>query len=247
VNREMELTRAIVALGRAARSEAGIRVRQPLPRSSVAAERADLMLSEELRREIADELNVKRVELAENVDAFARRVVRPNPRLLGPRLGPKFPEINRALQAGQYAIQADGTVQVLDQVLTPEEVAVSLQPRENQAVAQDLQFQGGLAVSLDKTVTPDLIGEGRVRELMHRVQMMRRDAGLNVEDRITLGYEASPALASLIESNAERIRDEVGAVDVSVQAQGGDATDEATTWSGTLDGEDVTLTVRQVA
>ncbi len=247
LNREMELARAIVALGRAARSEAGIRVRQPLPRLTIAAERADLMLSEELRREIADELNVKRVELVDNIEAFAQRVVRPNPRLLGPRLGSRFPEVNRALQAGQYAIHPDGTVHVLDQVLTPEEVAVSLQPLENQAVAQDVQFQGGLAVSLDKSITPELLGEGRVRELIHRVQMMRRDAGLNVEDRIELGYAASSALASLIEAFRDRIRDEVGAIDVSDRAQVASGRDEVTVWSGTLDGENVTLTLRQVS
>jgi isoleucyl-tRNA synthetase len=247
LNREMELAREIVTLGRAARSEAGIRVRQPLPRITIAAERADVMLSEEMRREIADELNVKKLEFAENVDAFAKRVVRPNPRLLGPRLGARFPEVNRALQAGEYAVQPDGSVAVLDQVLTPQEVAVSLQPHEGQAVAQDLQFQGGLAVALDRTITPELLGEGRVRELSHRVQMMRRDAGLHVEDRVALAYQAASELASLIEAYADRIREEVGAVEVRQLAAGDGHPGGASAWSGTLDGEQVTLAIWQVS
>jgi isoleucyl-tRNA synthetase len=247
VSHEMELAREIVTLGRAARSEAGIRVRQPLPQITIAAERADLMLSEEMRREIADELNVKRVELADNVEAFAQRVVRPNPRLLGPRLGARFPQVNRALQAGQYTLQPDGTVVVLEEVLTPEEVAISLQPHEGQAVAQDLQFQGGLAVALDRTITPELLGEGRVRELSHRVQMMRRDAGLHVEDRIVLGYEAAPALAALVAEHAERIGEEVGAVEVRDLARSNAQAGEATAWSGTLDGEEIGLSIWRVS
>jgi isoleucyl-tRNA synthetase len=243
--REVELARAIVTLGRAARSEAKIRVRQPLPKITIAAERADRMLSEEMRREIADELNVKDIEFAANVDAFAQRVVRPNPRVLGPRLGKRFPEVNGALQSGAYSLQPDGSVQVLDQVLTPEEVNVSLQPRENQAVAQDLQFQGGLAVALDRAVTPELLGEGRVRELVHRVQMMRRDAGLKVEDRIVLAHQASPAFAGLIESYADRIARDTGAREV-VSASG-QISPEATSWSGTLDDEEIRLSIWQVA
>jgi isoleucyl-tRNA synthetase len=247
VSREMELARGIVTLGRAARSEAGIRVRQPLPQITIAAERADLMLSEEMRREIADELNVKRVELAENVEVFAQRVVRPNPRLLGPRLGAKFPEVNRALQAGEYVLRPDGMVAVLNEVLTPDEVAVSLQPHEGQAVAQDLQFQGGLAVALDRTITPELLGEGRVRELSHRVQMMRRDAGLHVEERIMLAYQGSPALTNLILENADRIREEVGAVEVQDVSRSDGRPADPTAWSGTLDGEEITLTIWQVS
>jgi isoleucyl-tRNA synthetase len=248
LDREMALARAVVTLGRAARSDAAIRVRQPLPRLTIACEAAQLALSDELRAEIADELNVKQVEVADHVEAFARRVVRPNPRLLGPRLGREFPAVVAALQRGEFSLEEDGSVKVLEHRLTRDEVNIVLEPLDDQAVAQDLQLAGGLAVALDRSVTPELRAEGRARELVHRVQTMRRDAGLSVEDRILLGYQASPAWSEVLATFSERIREEVGATGLGE----GDARDSShsalstqhsalVTWEGSLDGEPISL------
>jgi len=243
VLREMELAREIVTLGRAARNDAAIRVRQPLAAITVAGELGNVRLSDELIDEIADELNVKRVEVAQNVESFARRVARPVPRLLGPRLGSRFPEINRALQAGAYTIQKDGSVRVDGEVLARDEVSITLEPLEDRAVAQDLQWQGGLAVALDRSITPELRAEGLAREIVHRVQMMRREAGLSVEDRIVLYYETvSPTMKSVFEAHGSHIRDEVGATEI-VQSPTSKVSRELS-WEGDVEGEPLGLTIR---
>jgi isoleucyl-tRNA synthetase len=247
---EMALAREIVTLGRAARNDASIRVRQPLAAVTVAGELGNVRLSDELVDEIADELNVKRVEIAQNVEAFARRVARPVPKLLGPRLGARFPEINRALQAGQYTIQDDGSVRVDGEVLSRDEVNITLEPLENRAVAQDLQWQGGLAVALDRAITPELRAEGLAREVVHRVQTMRRDAGLSVEDRIQLGYHtASLDLEGVLNSLGSRIREDTGALDIledpGIQRRGTDLYGSSTTWEGDIEGEQLVLTIER--
>ncbi|MBM2812684.1 MAG: isoleucyl-tRNA synthetase, partial [Chloroflexi bacterium] len=244
---EMDLTRAIVTLGRAARSEAGTRVRQPLPAITIATGSGSIDLAEELRQEIADELNVREVRTAEKVDAFARRVVRPNPRLLGPRLGAAFQSVKQGLQDGTFTINPDGSVSVAGQTLASEEVAVTLEPLDNQSVAQDMQWHGGLAVALDRNVTPELRSEGLAREVVHRVQMMRRDAGLSVEDRISLDYRASPGLLAVLETHGDRIKREVGAVVFrrldSLESTNGPDGESA---QARIDGEDITLSLRTV-
>jgi isoleucyl-tRNA synthetase len=246
----MAVAREVVTLGRAARNDAGIRVRQPLPAISIASESADISLSDEMKAEVADELNVKAVLIADNVEAFARRVVRPIPKLLGPRLGGAFPAVNRALQGGQYTLNSDGTVTVDGHSLSPDEVTVSLQPLENQAVAQDLQWQGGMAVALDRTITPELRDEGLARELIHRVQTMRKDAGLNVEDRISLGYGATDHLRRVFAAHGDRIREEVGAVDLReteapIPSPATDA-DGIFSWHGVLEEEEIMLALHRV-
>jgi isoleucyl-tRNA synthetase len=245
IRQEMELARAIVGLGRAARNDAGIRVRQPLPALSVAGDLGSVRLSPELMEEIADELNVKRIDLVEDVSAFARRVVRPIPKLLGPRLGPRFPEVVRALQAGDYTIASDGVVTVAGETLAPDEVNVTLEPLENQALAQDLQWHGGLAVALDGTVTPELHSEGLAREIVHRVQLMRRDANLTVEDRIDLKYETpSNELKSVFDVHGGHIAAEVGALALkNSTAVSGNGGANSAAWEGTIEGEPLKMIV----
>ncbi|HYU27193.1 MAG TPA: DUF5915 domain-containing protein, partial [Thermoanaerobaculia bacterium] len=250
--REMELTREIVTLGRSARNDAAIRVRQPLAAITVAGELGNVRLSDELVEEIADELNVKRVDIAQNVEEFARRVARPVPKLLGPRLGPRFPDINRRLQAGKYTIEGDGSVRVDGELLAPDEVNITLEPLENRAVAQDLQWQGGLAVALDRAITADLKAEGLAREIVHRVQTMRRDAGLSVEDRIKLAFDTqSPTIQRVFGDYGERIRDDVGADAVEPGAKS-HVPDEvaagvgSSAWAGDIEGEPVALTIERL-
>jgi isoleucyl-tRNA synthetase len=215
-------------------------VRQPLASITIAGEAADLKLSDELRTEIADELNVKSVLIADNVESFARRVVRPNLPVLGPKLGKELGPVRQALQTGNFAVQADGSVAVAGRVLGPDEVLISLEPLENRSVAQDLRFRGGLAVALDQTVTAALRDEGRARELVHRVQTMRREAGLSVEDRIKLSYTGSAAWDQVLGDHRDRVQAEVGAVTLQ---QGADQANADLSWSGKLDDEEISLSL----
>ena len=251
---EMELARNIVTLGRSARSDAGIPVRQPLPALTIAGELFGVELSEEVLAEIEDELNIKDCRLVEGIDSLARRIVHPNPRVLGPKLGPRFPEVNRALREGEYTINPDGTVTAAGHILGAEEVTISLEPLEDQTLVQHSGggagpsegdgrhgWRAALAVALDRRISPELRAEGIAREVIRRVQMLRRDAGLQVGDRIRLGLDLAPELGRMVQEHRERIRTEVGADTVS-----GEAASTGHVWRGDLDGYAVALSVEPV-
>src|SRR5207302_10878017 len=137
----------------------------------------------------------------------------------------------RARQRGQYTTQDAGSVRVDGEVLARDEVNITLEPLENRAVAQDLQWQGGLAVALDRAITPELRAEGLAREIVHRVQTMRRDAGLSVEDHIVLGYDtATSILRSVFAEHGGRIGEDVGAIQLVPSSElrvAGQAADQA--------------------
>ncbi|HEY8476390.1 MAG TPA: isoleucine--tRNA ligase, partial [Chloroflexota bacterium] len=203
--------RTVVSLGRAARTQAGLRVRQPLARLRVATTEKKPALPEELVREIAEELNVKAVDLGLPVESVAQRVVKPRPQLLGPRLGKAFPAVQEALRQGRYTLQADGSVEVAGQRLAPEEVEVALVAPQGYTVVEG----EGYVVALDTRVSPELLAEGRARELVHRIQTMRREAGLTIEDRVIVRYEASEAIEAVLRAFADYIRAETLSVSLT--------------------------------
>jgi isoleucyl-tRNA synthetase len=255
---EVDLARAIVGLGRAARNEASIGIRQPLAALTVAGELGGANLSDEIRAEVEDELNVKALKFADTVEGLARRIARPNPRVLGPKLGPQFPAVNQALQSGAYKIAADGSVHVAGHVLGPEDVTISLEPLENQTLVQntvggnrptgdsaedgrEVGWRAALAVALDRQLTPELRAEGLARDLIRRVQVLRREAGLQVGQPIVLGLDLPSELRDVLEPQLARIRQEVGATDVRSTLT------EACTWRGDLDGNAVAMSVEPVS
>jgi isoleucyl-tRNA synthetase len=201
---EVAETRSVVELGHQARGDAGIKLRQPLRRAYVrgvdgAAAHA---------AEIGDELNVKEV-LFEG-GPVVRSQLKPNLPVLGPRLGAKLPEVKAALDAGDYeeleagAVRAAGEELAAEELLRGEGSAV-----EGFAIAQNR----ALSVALDLTLDDVLVREGRVRELTHRLNAMRREAGLELSDRIvvTLG----PDEADLLD-HAEWIKEETLAIEIRV-------------------------------
>jgi isoleucyl-tRNA synthetase len=179
--------RRVVELGRQARSQSGIKLRQPLRRLVVQG--ADGV--QDHAREIADELSVKEVEFGP-VNATELRV-KPNLPLLGPRLGKELGAVRAALEAGEFEELDGGRVRVNGHELSPEEVLVERRGKEGWAVAGE----DGLTVALDLALDEELELEGRVRELVHRVNTMRKDARLALTDRIvlTLPGSASDLLA----------------------------------------------------
>jgi isoleucyl-tRNA synthetase len=129
--------------------------------------------------EIAEELRVKEVEFGP-VDAELR--VKPHLPALGPRLGKELGAVRAALQAGDFEDLGEGRFRVLGHELAPEDVLVERAGKEGWAVAAD----GGITVAIDTAVDEELALEGRVYELIHRVNTMRKDAGLELTDRIAL-------------------------------------------------------------
>jgi isoleucyl-tRNA synthetase len=225
---DMGLAMRVAALGRAARNAAGIKLRQPLSRAIVAT-REPARLSQ-LRDLVADELNVKELELVTDETAIVEHHLLPNSQTLGPRLGPLFPKVRQALQsvdtaAVVRALQAGRpwklTVDDQEIELTPDEIRVQTTPRPGLAVANE----GDLTVAVDTRLTPALSQEGLAREAVRRVQELRKNAGLEMDDRIHLYYTATPDLASALQAHAKYLQDETLAIAVTVgPAPAGSAT-----------------------
>jgi isoleucyl-tRNA synthetase len=173
---EMAEVRRVVTLGHQARAHSGMKLRQPLRRLVVQG--ADGASSH--AEEIADELSVKEVEFGP-VEATELRV-KPNLPVLGPKLGKELGAVRAALEAGQFEELDDGRLRVDGYELSPDEVLVERRGKEGWAVAGE----HGLTVALDLALDPELELEGRVRDLIHQVNAMRKEAGLDITDRIVL-------------------------------------------------------------
>jgi isoleucyl-tRNA synthetase len=184
---EMAAVRRVVELGRQARAQSGMKLRQPLRRLVVQGAEA----AEGHAGEIAEELSVKQVEFGP-VEATELRV-KPNLPVLGPKLGKELGPVRAALEAGEFEELEDGRLRVNGHELSPEEVLVERRGKEGWAVAGE----DGLTVALDLALDEELELEGRVRELVHRLNTMRKEAGLELTDRIVV---------TLPESESELLR-----------------------------------------
>ena len=143
-------------------------------------------LAEKHADEIREELRVKDVEFG-SVEASELRV-KPNLPVLGPKLGKELGAVRAALEAGEFE-EVDGGFRVAGHELGTEEVLVERTGKEGWAVASE----DGLTVALDTTLDEELLREGRVYELIHRVNAMRKQAGLELTDRISLSLPADDA------------------------------------------------------
>jgi isoleucyl-tRNA synthetase len=182
---EVAETRRVVELGRQARSMSGVKLRQPLRRLVVQG--AGVARSHE--DEIRDELRVKQIEFGD-VDASEVRV-KPNLPVLGPKLGAALRDVRELLARGEFEQLEGGRFRVNGYVLEPGEVLVEHVGREGWAVAVD----DGLTVALDTTLDDELRREGRVLDLIHQLNQMRREAGLELTDRIRVWVPDEDLLA----------------------------------------------------
>ncbi len=211
---QMALTRRLVELGRAARAASGVRTRQPLGRALVAAAGWDA-LPDELRREVAEELNVTDlVALGDAAGDLVDVTVKANFRSLGRRFGKRTQHVAAAVSAadpaelvsglraaGSVAVDADG--EVVD--LGADDLIVTESPREGWAV----ESAGGETVALDLTLTPELRRAGLAREVVRLVQEARKGAGLAVGDRIALWWHGDGEGADALREHATAIAGEV--------------------------------------
>jgi isoleucyl-tRNA synthetase len=181
---EVAELRRVVELGHQARGEVGVTLRQPLRRMFVRGAPAARGHEEE----IADELNVKQVLFDEG--PVARVQLKPNLPLLGPRLGAKLRDVKAALAAGEYEELGDGRLRTAGEVLQPEEVIRG----ERLAVPGFVIAEDDtVSVALDTELDDELRLEKRVRDLIRRVNQLRKDDGLAITDRIVLAVPAADA------------------------------------------------------
>jgi isoleucyl-tRNA synthetase len=195
----MATARRAVELARTLRGNAGLKVRQPLARMWLALPGGDLAEREALLSLIADEVNVRSVELIGDESELVERRLRPLLPKIGKRLGSAIPAVMTAAREGRYEIRPDGSVAVAGQTLAPDEVEILASPRPGTIVAHDV----GLVVVLDTELTPDLRAEGDARDLQRAIQDLRKEAGLAVDDRIDLWVDGlSAATAAHLDSVA---------------------------------------------
>jgi isoleucyl-tRNA synthetase len=197
----MDLARAVCSAALSLREDSGLRVRLPLPELVVAGPEAETLA--ELTDVLADELNVKSVRLVPDASGFGERVLRPNAKVLGPKLGGEVQKVLAAARAGEWQ-QTEAGVVVAGHTLADGEYELVVQPAPGRATAA--VGGTGLVVDLDTTVTPELEAEGRARDVIRIIQQARKDADLHVSDRIELVVGTDDELRSAIETHADQIR-----------------------------------------
>ncbi len=208
LEKNMELVRDIVVLGRAARNEANIKNRQPLANLFVKAEHT---LSTYFIEIIENELNVKQVMFKDDMEAYLSYSFKPQFKVLGPKAGKRMGEIKNALaQVNGHAAKSelDNTGKLHIELagseidLLPEDVEVTMAQTEGYLC----QRYGGVTVALETTLTPELIEEGFVREIISKVQVMRRENGFEVTDHITVAVTGNEKIAEIIRKNEQMVR-----------------------------------------
>jgi isoleucyl-tRNA synthetase len=216
----MDAVRRAVELGRAARSQAGVKVRQPLRKAVIVARGTEREAIERLGELVAGELNVKELEFVSEEADLVRYEVKPNYRSLGPRFGKAMPEVAAAVEALQpesvsaalagertLGINVDGS----EHELQPDDVTLVMQPLDGYQV----EAESGRAVALALELDDELRAEGVAREIVHAVQNARRDAGLEVTDRIELRLGGDEELLAAARAHEEYVAGETLATAVA--------------------------------
>jgi isoleucyl-tRNA synthetase len=222
----MEAVRLTVELGRAARAQAKVKVRQPLRRAVIVANDAEREAIERSSALVTTELNVKELDFVSEEADLVSYAVKPNYRSLGPRFGKRMPQVAAAVEAldpahvagvmgdgGEVGINVDGD----EHVLGPDELTLALQPLEG----YEVEAEAGHAVALQLELDDELRREGLAREIVHAVQNARKEAGLEITDRIELALDGDEELISAARAHESYLAGEVLATSVSYEAGDG--------------------------
>jgi isoleucyl-tRNA synthetase len=236
----MDAVRLTVELGRAARAQAKVKIRQPLRRAVIVANDAEREAISARAELVKGELNVKRLDFVSDESELVSYAVKPNYRPLGPRFGKRMPQVAAAIEAldpvhvarvmadgGEVGINIDGA----EHAIGAEEVSLSLQPLEG----YEVEAEAGHAVALELELDDELRREGLAREIVHAVQNARKEAGLEITDRIVLGLGGDEELLAAARAHEDYVAGEVLATEVTYDAGGGVA--------AKLDGRDLRISI----
>ena len=238
---KMEEAIKIVVLGRAARNNANIKNRQPIGKMYVkAADKLDEMLTDVIK----DELNIKNVEFCDDVSAFTSYSFKPQLKTLGRRFGKNINLVKEILasidgNAAMAELNASGKLTIEVNGVAEELEKEDLLIESAQTDGYEANSDGGVTVVIETTLSKELIDEGMLREIISKVQTMRKDAGFEVMDHIALGISGNDKLKALAEENAEYVKGEVLANSID-----GEEKSNAKQWN--INGESVTLSVERV-
>jgi len=203
-------------LGRAARNSANIKTRQPLKRMFVASEKK---VEGELLEILKGELNVKSIEFVDNVDEYVSYELKPQLKTLGPKYGAKLGLIRQhlidngmavynAVKSGDYEVELGGD----KVVLTKDDILYSV----NNAVGFSAASEHGMSVVLDTALDDELVKEGHYRELVSKVQALRKDSGFEVTDKIVLYVMGDKEIEKIAKEFGKEIKEDVQAVDILI-------------------------------
>ncbi len=222
----MDAVRLTVELGRAARAQAKAKVRQPLRRAVIVASEAEREAISARAELVRGELNVKQLDFVSDESELVSYAVKPNYRSLGPRFGKRMPQVAAAIEAldpvhvarvmaegGEVGINVDGD----EHALGAEEVSLSLQPLEG----YEVEAEAGHAVALELELDDELRREGLAREVVHAVQNARKEAGLEITDRIELALGGDEELLAAARAHQDYLAGEVLATAVAYDAADG--------------------------
>jgi len=239
----MAIARETVRLGLAARSQAKVKLRQPLHAAVVVAAGAEREAIERLAEMVRDELNVRELRFVSEADELGEVEIKPNYRTLGPRFGAQMPMVAAAvagLDAGRAAatLRDGGTVAIgvggTEHALTADDLLVSMKPLEGYQVERE----GSHAVALELEIDESLRVEGWAREIVHAIQAARRAAEFDISDRIALTLDGPAELLAAAREHEQYIAGEVLAVEVRYTAL-----DVAPTM---IDGLELRIAVRRI-
>ena len=225
--RQMALIREVASLGRAARAQAKLKVRQPLSKVEVILAEshkndADWLVSH--ADLVCNELNVKAFEICGEPDTYITRTILPDLKKLGPRLGKKLPQVKNALQQADattlmtaFRDHGSATVNLADGTdvsIREEDCIIRTTARDGWAAAEGAR---GVVV-ISSELTPELLAEGQVREVIHAVQSQRKTLDLEFTDRIELGFVTeSEELRNALQAHAETLASETLAVSIGFE------------------------------
>ena len=208
----------VVVLGRACRNAAAIKNRQPVAKMYV---KADKTPDASFISVIAEELNVKEVVFTDNVSEFTTYTFKPQLRTVGPKYGKYLGAIRTTLteidgNAAYAELKANGCIKFTvggdEIVLTEEDLLIEMTKKDGYESLGDR----GVTVVIDKNLTPELIEEGNVREIISKIQTMRKDSGFEVMDNIRIAFTGNDTIAEIVSRNAEEIKDETLGVELTL-------------------------------
>ena len=236
---DMEEVLEIVVMGRACRNEANIKNRQPIGKMFVKAEKA---LPQFFADIIKDELNVKELDFTDDVRAFTSYSFKPQLKTVGPKYGKLLGKIRQMLpqldgNAAMDELKADGAIKLMidGQEVRLEEGDLLIETAQVEGYVS--QTEGDLTVVLDTNLTPELIEEGFVRELISKIQTMRKEADFEVTDRIRIYVQGNEKIAEIFKKYEDKMKDEVLADEIIFESTNGYVKE----WN--INGETVTMGV----
>lgn len=248
LNREMALVMKLASVGHAARNKANRKVRQPLAEAAFSVGSADERhVIETYADLLEDELNVKHVRALDTAGEAVSYSLNPLPKQLGQKYGSRFPAIRKALldldpEPAARLLLDERTVSLAvdgeTYAILPEEVEVRVQAREGYSVASEGAYLAALVTDL----TPALVREGLAREFVRRVQDLRKQADLDISDRIRLHYTATPGLSEAVADFKDYIMLET----LTVELTAAQPPEDFAVTQAEFDGEQLTAGVQKV-